>query len=948
MSQTAPVPMLMPVQHPRQAARWALRLLGAVQLTHVADPADPVVRLPSRAVALLLARLAMAPDRQHAREELVELLWPGVAADVGRNRLRQALSVLRSLLEPAGVASGAVLQADRRALWLSPAAVSCDVVDFQQALRAGHGVQAAAAYGGELLPGYFEEWVQDERRALAEAALRLATSVGLPAAVPTQSPSAPSPVTSAAPLDVRLPQYLTRLVGFAADGAALAAAVPQRRLVVLRGPGGGGKTRLAVEVARALAQGAAWLPVASGTASAAFDLVAFVPLAASSTAAQMHDAVMRAVQTHGDGAAANDAARVERALAGRRVLLVLDNFEQLVEAGRADIARWLARLPQLHLLVTSRRALGLDGEVEHALAALPLPEAGASLQDHAFNPAMTLFVDRARAARGDFHLSERNHAAVADIVSALHGLPLAIELAAARVRSLGLSDLRAMLVGDGLASSRPTTLALLARSGPRGGDDERHASMLKVLAWSWQQLATPEQELLALLSACDGGASLDLLCHLGGAGAASTALLVDELVAASVAYRRESAAGASRYHAFEPMREYVFHDTGAAGLARLRARHAQSVALWATALGTEPALDLTSAEWPNLTRALASGADADLPGASAEQAIDTTLAARWALDDLSLSAQALDHLRHIAAAAPQYRAAALQALLAMQSFNAGQAGWADRHVDAALAALDAADLTERAEVLRCAGIIRLRRGAPLDAVQTLLDQALVLARAHRQPDTEARTLTHWALMQSRRRRDPAVTLPLYRQALALWRRHGPRTRATSGLLSLGLQLGGKRRAAEQLLMLDGVRALATQTGQRRLLALATSVTGYALADLRRFDASAAMYRQCLQMDWEHGFWREWFYVLWNLPRTLACQGKPESAARLMGFAEAYCAEHFGALGPEDLPEARRTRRLIALRTGRSDCQVLWRQGAGMSMAEAMALAMAESAPRPGV
>ena len=279
MPQTAPLP----IPRARQAAHWTLRLLGAVQLT---DAAGHAARLPSRAAALLLARLAMAPGRQHAREELVELLWPGVAADVGRNRLRQALSVLRSLLEPAGVAPGAVLQADRRALWLSPRAVDSDVVDFQLALRLGQGAQAAAAYGGELLPGYFEEWVQDERRVLAEAALKLVPS----ATVLALAPPSPGPVLPAAPhaapQDVRLPQYLTRLVGFEADGAALAAAVPQRRLVVLRGPGGGGKTRLAVEVARALAQGSAWLPFATRTAGTMFDLVAFVPLAASSTAAR--------------------------------------------------------------------------------------------------------------------------------------------------------------------------------------------------------------------------------------------------------------------------------------------------------------------------------------------------------------------------------------------------------------------------------------------------------------------------------------------------------------------------------------------------------------------------------------------------------------------------------------------------------------------------------------
>ncbi len=927
------------------ATHWALRLLGAVEL---ADDHGRLARVPSRAALLLLARLAIAPRRQHPREELVELLWPGVGTETGRNRLRQALSVLRSVLEPAGRPGVVVLQADRRAIWLAPDAVHCDVPAFLRALRTGDASGAARLYGGDLLPGHFDDWVIEERQRLECRAAGLSAQEDSVAAVPVAapemrhaSPGSAAPAAGAA----RLPRYLTRLVGFEAEGAALAAALPYRRLVVVRGPGGAGKTRLAVEVARTMAERSGWQPETAPGDRVIFDFVAFVPLVECTTRAQMLEAILRALRQQAGASAADEAQRVESALAGRRVLMVLDNFEQLVEAGRADVARWLAHLPLLHLLVTSRRALGLDGEVEHALAALPLPEAGASLQDHAMNPAMALFGDRARAARADFHLNERNHAAVADIVSALHGLPLAIELAAARIRSLGLADMRAMLVGDGVA---PQPLALLARSGPRSADDERHASMLNVLAWSWRQLAAPEQDLLAMLSACDGGASLNLLGHLSDVGAANTALLVDQLVAASVAYRRESTAGASRYHAFEPMREFVFHETGAAGVARLRARHAHAVAAWAAALGTEPALDMASAEWPNLTRALASAADATLPQASAEQAIDTTLAARSALDDLSLSAHALDHLRHIAAAAPQYHAAALQAVLAMQSFNAGQASWADRHVDAALAALEAADSTERAEVLRCAGIIRLRRGAPLDAVQSLLDQALALARAHRQRDTEARALTHWALLQYRRHRDLAANVPIYRQALALWRQHGPRTRATSGLLSLALQLGGKQLAAEQLVMLDEVRASTARTGQHRLLALATSVTGYALADLRRFDESAAMYRQCLQMDWDHGHWREWFYVLWNLPRTLACQGRAEAAARLMGFAEAYCAEHFGALGPEDLPEARRTRRLIALRTGRTACQALWRQGAGMSMAEAMALATAETAPRPGV
>src|SRR5687767_10296775 len=103
--------------------RWQVQLLGAVEAI---SATQRIERFPSRAVAALLARLALAPERTHPREELVELLWPGVALDVGRNRLRQALSTLKSLLEPAGQPGAAVLQADRLAVRVVPGAIACD------------------------------------------------------------------------------------------------------------------------------------------------------------------------------------------------------------------------------------------------------------------------------------------------------------------------------------------------------------------------------------------------------------------------------------------------------------------------------------------------------------------------------------------------------------------------------------------------------------------------------------------------------------------------------------------------------------------------------------------------------------------------------------------------------------------------------------------------------
>ena len=113
--------------------RWQLRLLGAVEARR---NGLTVSRWPSRAAALLLARLALAPQQVHPREALVELLWPGVSLDVGRNRLRQTLSTLKSLLE-SGPSNGPVIDADRQSLRLVPGSLQSDAVEFEHLVRTG-------------------------------------------------------------------------------------------------------------------------------------------------------------------------------------------------------------------------------------------------------------------------------------------------------------------------------------------------------------------------------------------------------------------------------------------------------------------------------------------------------------------------------------------------------------------------------------------------------------------------------------------------------------------------------------------------------------------------------------------------------------------------------------------------------------------------------------------
>src|ERR1700682_5663116 len=246
-------------------AVWQIQLLGGLRARH---GHSVIAQCPSRPIAWLWARLALEPQRRHAREELIELLWPEVDLDVGRNRLRQVLSTLRRLLEPPDVPPYSVLNADRQTIGLAADAVSCDVREFEQFLRQGATAQALECYRGDLLPGFLDEWVEDERTRLSALHARVLAREG--AAAEKARTHEPPPLRhDAAPVigDRRaqlrsLPSYVSIFFGRESDKRRVLDALARYRLVTLAGLGGFGKTRLAVESARA----------ATG-----FDAVAFVP-----------------------------------------------------------------------------------------------------------------------------------------------------------------------------------------------------------------------------------------------------------------------------------------------------------------------------------------------------------------------------------------------------------------------------------------------------------------------------------------------------------------------------------------------------------------------------------------------------------------------------------------------------------------------------------------------
>jgi len=253
------------------------------------------------------------------------------------------------------------------------------------------------------------------------------------------------PLRSLARTVANLPAQLPSIVGRDADLEAVRADLGKSRLVTVTGPGGIGKTRLVQEVARSI------------VASEPTD-VAFVPFEAVTDADLMPIEILRALRL--DTAAPRDPLdRLTEYLAARTTLLVLDNLEHLTGAGLV-VRTILDRAPTASVLVSTQAALHVTGEQEYALRPLGLSAAGpagpADMEGLAAAPAVALFVERARAVRGDFELNASNASAVSAICDRLEGLPLAIELAAAQVKLLSPQAIlqRLDVTLDALASRR--------------------------------------------------------------------------------------------------------------------------------------------------------------------------------------------------------------------------------------------------------------------------------------------------------------------------------------------------------------------------------------------------------------------------------------------------------------------------------------------------------------
>jgi predicted ATPase/class 3 adenylate cyclase len=406
-------------------------------------------------------------------------------------------------------------------------------------MAAGHGGQvllsaAAASLAAEGLPA------GAGLRDLGEHRLK---DLGRPEHVyqllhpelPTDFP----PLVTVTATITRLPARAAAFIGRQDELARIRDCLDDRsiRLLTLLGPGGTGKTALAIRAAEDAAPGFS-------------DGVAFVDLAAARDTETVLTEIARAVGV-GDGTGQPLRDALVKQLRDRRTLLILDNFEQVSEAA-GTIAALIADCPGLTFMVTSREALHLRAEKVHPVPPLTLPPAGArrlTAEQVAAHEAVQLFLDRAKAIRPDFRLTDENAPAVAEICRRLDGLPLAIELAAARLR---------LFSAEALLDHLQNRLKLL-RSGPRDLP-ERQQTLRAAMDWSYCMLRPDEQRLFELLAVFSDARIEDVEALATSVGALDEDDVLDGLASLtekSLVRRIEPPGSEPRLAMLETMREFA-------------------------------------------------------------------------------------------------------------------------------------------------------------------------------------------------------------------------------------------------------------------------------------------------------------------------------------------------------------------------------------------------------
>ena len=666
-----------------------------------------------------------------------------------------------------------------------------------------------------------------------------------------------------------LPVPHGELVGREADAEAVLHLLGPEgtRHVTLTGPGGTGKTRLALAIAASLG------PELTGG-------VVFVPLESVTDPALVPLALAQAAGLRDPGK--DPLPRLSAALRGRETLLVVDNAEQVVDAAPV-LSALLREVPGLRLLVTSREPLRVALEREVRVPPLPLPRSGAEAEEALRSPAVALFVARSRAARPGFELTEQNAAAVGEICRRLDGLPLAIELAAARVRLLTPEALLSRL-------ARPLdVLSSAARDLP-----DRQRTMRGTIAWGYGLLPEGERRLFRRLAVFAGGFTVETAEEVLGddgvldgiAALADKSLLVEE----------PAASGGARLSMLQTIREFARERLLEAGEGpptgerhrRTFARLARELAPVLEGEGQREALERLDAEAANVRAALRSAVSAG----DAESALGIAGALwwywylrglysegrRWLGEALGLSADAPESLR-----LPATLGAGALAFLQCDY------GEATRLLDAALdAARRLGDIPRLGRALQLSGSVARERGDLPTALSRHREaEALFAAAGDRLGVARSRNYVALAAWLSG---DLATPRAGAAGTLREFRARGDAEGTVWALLNLGAAARHGGRPAEARRLLRESLSLSAEVGFREGTAWSLDLLGNVALLAGEEGRARAFLSRSLSLHSDLGDrWRA-ASVLESLARLSLAGGDAAGAARFLGTASALREE----------------------------------------------------------
>lgn len=691
----------------------------------------------------------------------------------------------------------------------------------------------------------------------------------------------------------RLPAQTAPFIGRSRELAEVEQLLGRSRLLTLTGAGGTGKTRLALQLAEAIAPTFA-------------DGVCFVDLAPLADHALVMKAIAGAlgVVEHGPGELLET---LKRVLARRELLLLIDNFEHVIAAAPL-LSELLASAPRLKALVTSREPLHLSGEQEYTVPPLTLPDAGAvSAQRLTESEAGMLFVRRAQMVRPRFEATDADAPAIARICIRLDGLPLAIELAAARCKLLTPQALLARLE-DAAGDAAFQVLAGSSRDAP-----PRQRTLRDTIAWSYNLLSADEQRLFARLAVFHGGRSLEAIEAVCAEGLSTDVFdCLASLVDKSLVQQRDGADGEPRFALLDMIQAYARERLEASGeAAATRRRHAE----YFVALAERAEPELRLAGYDRWCRVF-------------ELELDNLRAAlEW-----SLSAPA-------AAEGGVTLGVRLMAATGMFWYGKGYHVEGFRWAQQLLARLDEAPAAHHPRFLISAG--RLAWFQDLDAGRRLIRWALDRSR-----ELGDALQAAWALsfLGYTLLHEPDAALPLAEEGLAAFRALGHLPGIAQALNIIGeiARVNGDDARARQVY--EECLAVCQRTGEAGRIHYMYGNLAFLAQHAGDAERAWQLAHQGLLLARDRQDRNDIADAIITMAGSLVAGGAPPQgtfrrAARLLGAAEAEHERMGTFLQPSNRPEYHR---ILAKVRGRLDdglFQAAWAEGRDMTLEQALAYAL---------